>query len=1262
MLFLILLFSSRAVAQIPNQSLRYFAILTEGNLINNNSKLIKGDVGVYGNITGTNVNPDSVIGPNSIELSDALTEMYELKSYLNTEDGIQLTELNGELNAGIYTLSSNYETDENQSIKFLGSDTDIIIINVSGNLILNEFTNIILEGILPENIYWNIAGTLKIYSHSWVYGTFFTTGDVIINKDVEGAISTFSESNITLDATDVFTSVHYLTIKDEILSQLPCNFPCIESNLILNGDFSGAPNCSNSLNANGFYTDLLYVVPEPLRTCFNPFSMVGLYKIDNSLNGWNAQCVHTIGDHTANGSNLFFVDGFKDEKYNYNTGTSYTDTVNTIIWQQEVSNVQKGKEYLFYFWSTNINQSKKKDLKLRITFNGVEVPNTRYSIIGTDVRWRQHCIVWTSPGNIGEPDMNVVITIKQVDDFSSSGSGQDVVFDDFAFGKRGAIPVQITSAVTSNYCTGNNTTLSVVNPIAGYTYQWILNGINLTGAIGNTYVASTAGNYSVTGYSNQGCLLTSNIMPITISVLTGENTNVTVAGNNTQTWTLGANPFGNSTNTVWIKNSLIIPSGKNITIKGMRFEFGPEALVIVQAGATLKLEKNGSTPTIFTSYSCPNTMWKGIELYSSVSGKGILYIKDECIIENARVGVSNTTENEELKVEYSGYLVATGAIFRNNYIGVKLESKNSKFGFVAKSNASVISNCQFLTTDYLKDQTYPDRMHKTYIDLAYINGVRINGTIFKNTKHTSHPTSVNNVFDEAKVTRNKGITSISSTYIIGNQSSSNVFTNLWVGIDYSSGTTTQSNQSFLNSEFRSDAYGIILRGGIGIKVQYCKFNIDPAFTTGSTKVPKFFVGINARGSAGYDFSFNEFADGYCGIISKNAAVKKYDAVIKNNLFSDVGRRTKGSGQGIYALGQNQTVQIKCNTFISSNVNDLVQNHWVSDGLMSQQGECIQFEDKAPANNRFIGSNPFNADIYAKQVESGFDYCTQNTNVSVITPIFKEAGINMTSVYVKNCDYYYDEEKACNNSLELNIDLIRDEINFAVENQEDTMLSQLLYQAIKYYDEEDTSGQSSIEILNETPHSIAKWMLVAKYIQLEQYSDASNLLEILAVNTEEEQAEKSFYELLIQLENEDASLLALNQSAIDQLIELSETEFAVSYEAQGILHYLYGNAYYIPLPYEEQNERPIPNPDSTNWDISGISIYPNPTNKYINICNPSNREIQKVEIQNMNGLILLDVNQLKSNVINIETIENGIYFVVIYIETGERAIKKLFINK
>lgn len=58
-------------------------------------------------------------------------------------------------------------------------------------------------------------------------------------------------------------------------------------------------------------------------------------------------------------------------------------------------------------------------------------------------------------------------------------------------------------------------------------------------------------------------------------------------------------------------------------------------------------------------------MQKGFELYLAVRIKGILYIKDQCINENARVEVSNTIKNEEFKVEYSGYLVANGAIFRN---------------------------------------------------------------------------------------------------------------------------------------------------------------------------------------------------------------------------------------------------------------------------------------------------------------------------------------------------------------------------------------------------------------------------------------------------------------------------------------------------------------------------------------------------------------------------------------------------------------------
>jgi len=1263
MLLLTMLVVNIAKSQIPNQSLKFFSVLSVGSIINNNPHTIKGMMGSHGGVSGIYPKADSVLDGSSTELTDALTELADFKTYLNTEDGTEISELDGEVTEGIYTIPSDYETDEDQSIKFVGSSTDIIIINVNGDLILEESTNIILNGILPENIYWNISGTLKIKRRSWVYGTFFTTGEIIVYDDIQGAISTFSESDITLGASDVFTSTHYLTIKDQVLSQLPCNLPCIESNLVTNGDFSAAPNCVSTPNANGFNTNLLYKVgANSADPCINAKSEPSYYKIDDACYYWNDQCISTIADHTGNGSNLFFIDAFKYDLNN--SGIPRADTVDNLIWEQTIANVEAGKEYLFYFWSTNINLTHKKPLNLRVLFNDTEIPNTRYSVPGQIVQWSQHCIVWTAPGTVGDPASNVKISIRQTYPFHTSGAGQDIVIDDIAFGKRGAIPIQITSTVTSNYCTGDNTTLSVVNPIAGYTYQWKLNGTNISGATGSTYVATVAGNYSVTGYSNQGCLLTSNVLSITITVLTGENTHVSVTGNNTQIWTAGAttNPFGSVNGTVWIKNSLTIPTGKNITIKGMRFEFGAEAIVIIQAGATLTLEKNGSTPTVFTSYSCPNTMWEGVKIASTINTKGIFIIKESCILENARVGVNNYANSDDIRVEYNGYITASGAIFRNNYIAVKLESKNSKGANTPRLNLSSFFNCEFLTTANMKDQTtYADGKHKSFVDLTYINGVRFIGNTFKNSIHPSHPSYINNVFDEAKVTKNKGITALNSSFKMGSNTP-NTFTNLWVGVDYSNVINTFSNQEFYNVDFGSVAYGIILRGGNGIIVSHCTFNIDPAFASGSVKVPKSFIGINARGSVGYTFEYNQFADGYCGIVSKSAGTKNISASIYGNTFSDVGKKLKGKGQGIYALGQNQTVQVKCNTFISSTVSDIVQNHWVSDGVMSEQGFCNVSSQTGPANNIFLGYTPINADIYAKQPESGFIYNTQNTSVSSIMPLYKEGTANMTNVYVNNCGGSYDPEEACTMPYPPEINEILDGINTAISNEDDATLTQLLSDAVQYYEKEDSTGESTITFLNETPHAIAKWMLVAKYLQSDEYSKANDILEILAVNTEEEQSEKSFYELLIQLENEDASLMELSQSATEQLTELAELEYAISYEAQGILHNVYGNAYYIPLPYEEESERPIFNPDSTAKTISEINIYPNPTNNYITISNPNHCVIHRVEIQNMSGSTILSNEILKSNIVNVESIANGMYLVVIYTETGEKTVKKLVITK
>jgi hypothetical protein len=56
----------------------------------------------------------------------------------------------------------------------------------------------------------------------------------------------------------------------------------------------------------------------------------------------------------------------------------------------------------------------------------------------------------------------------------------------------------------SSFCQGNSTVLSVSSN-AGDTFQWKKNGVTLTGETNNTYVASTAGIYTVLSTNNLGC-------------------------------------------------------------------------------------------------------------------------------------------------------------------------------------------------------------------------------------------------------------------------------------------------------------------------------------------------------------------------------------------------------------------------------------------------------------------------------------------------------------------------------------------------------------------------------------------------------------------------------------------------------------------------------------------------------------------------------------------------------------------------------------
>ena len=90
-----------------------------------------------------------------------------------------------------------------------------------------------------------------------------------------------------------------------------------------------------------------------------------------------------------------------------------------------------------------------------------------------------------------------------------------------------AITAAITAASSTNICAGNTVTLNA-NIGVGLSYQWLLAGTPIAGAVGSSYTTSVAGDYSVIVTNATGCSATSNV--ITVVINPSPTANVVLSG------------------------------------------------------------------------------------------------------------------------------------------------------------------------------------------------------------------------------------------------------------------------------------------------------------------------------------------------------------------------------------------------------------------------------------------------------------------------------------------------------------------------------------------------------------------------------------------------------------------------------------------------------------------------------------------------------------------------------------------------------------
>ncbi len=383
----------------------------------------------------------------------------------------------------------------------------------------------------------------------------------------------------------------------------------------------------------------------------------------------------------------------------------------------------------------------------------------------------------------------------------------------------------------------------------------------------------------------------------------------------TSTWTPTQNPFQNGQTQVSTSAGFTIGSGTKVTISNMIIEFGPEAKVIVEPGATLILDN-----TTFTSVSCP-ILWPGVEVWGTYnqsqnqwSGNGLntyqgrIVVKNSSQINNALTAIQAIKDNGNGTLDWSktgGIIEAYGSSkFINNRKAIWIGGfKNYMPGHIGdpiyiRPNRSYINYCIFETNNNFNGKM---NFHSF---IALFDGSLIN---ILNNSFSNNITSSNiNI-------KGTGIISIISPMQVNNN---NTFTNLLYGIKVVSFDPSVYFAIDGNS-FNTCYYSIFMDHTWGAKITSNSFWI-PMKDPSMSKDP---FGLYLNGDNAFHVEDNEFNSdffpGSHGIIATELGA--VDNELYKNYFNGLNYGIKPQLQNKGIINSNHVgLKLLCNEFANGN--------------------------------------------------------------------------------------------------------------------------------------------------------------------------------------------------------------------------------------------------------------------------------------------------------------------------------------------------------
>jgi hypothetical protein len=450
-----------------------------------------------------------------------------------------------------------------------------------------------------------------------------------------------------------------------------------------------------------------------------------------------------------------------------------------------------------------------------------------------------------------------------------------------------------------------------------------------------------------------------------------KDTSDTFTSNDTWTPGLGNNPWNAAaTDTIYIRDSLVVKEGVNITISDLNFKFGRDGVFIVRRGnettpgARLTLTDSTYMSTDFRcskfdfpcddpeSDDCKNKFWQGIRVegyddlsqsLTSSTRQGRLDMDKGCMIEFAQVGI--LAGHESLNGYGGGIVRIEDSFIKDSPISLQFQKYIATSSGSEIFNLASVSNMHFYWTSamntYEKKQFY-------HVDINRSSGIKLRGNTYELRDWNLFPIKARGI----------GVNTFNSRVIDTYDCPSgpvnpcpvtvdrSLFLNLGKGVNATSNGSTRVVE-FGYGEYENNLYGI-----------HCTGCINPDLLDNDFRVPNQDnrYGIVLTNSTGYDVENNYFTSMWSSPVNRNVGVYVQNSGTDNNQiyrnsFRNITTGIASTKINASCPGYTQGLRWKCNTFDR----DIpYADIFVSTGnVADEQGACTSGQNNlSPANNWF----------------------------------------------------------------------------------------------------------------------------------------------------------------------------------------------------------------------------------------------------------------------------------------------------------------------